>query len=151
MKLTNKWIIFFFLLALLNEDVGLRFGDKNNSTFFPDKSFATSTEQFYENYPPWYGRLYGPIYAWCPENEVNPSYIELILVEKYHIFAVSVQGYWEEFDDSYFPTKYRIYYSDNYQDWNEYPSQVSINWNLGKFGYWNAFDITYYLLVEICE
>lgn len=113
-----------FVLDLLSEDVGLKFEDKNDTKTFPDESLATSTAAFSGKYPPWYGRLYEPKSAWCPK---GTSYIELILVEKYYIFAVSVQGYWYKYLKYYFPTKYRISYSDNYQDWYQHPSQVSVN------------------------
>ena len=71
---------------------------------------------FEAGYEPKNGRLYMSG-SWCSLHQPT-SYIEIVLVEKYYIFAVSVQGFWESQSDVRFIEKYKISHSTNYQNWS---------------------------------
>lgn len=107
----------FVCLELVNEDLGFQYG---NSTVFPDESLATSPDEFDTNFAnPKDGRLYEPEKMWCPKLANEPFYLELILVKKYYIFAVSIQAKLLD-DDRNTKTNFSISYSDNYAIWQHY-------------------------------
>ena len=116
----------FFFLDLVNEDVGLQHG---KLATFPDQSLATSADQFSDNIDatkPDNGRLYKPSVFWCPKDNFKPNvYLELILVQEYYLFAVSVQGYLVSSAD--FTKDFRVSYSQDYADWEEYNQLFSVS------------------------
>jgi hypothetical protein len=100
--------------------VGFQYG---NSATFTDESFATTLKQFSTENKPRDGRLYKPQSFWCSRRAALPSYLELILVQEYYLFAVSVQGQTLS-DDSDFAMEFEISYSDNYANWKQYNTKT---------------------------
>ena len=121
------WIIPFFI-ELVNEDIGFQYG---KSATFPDVSLATSFNQFDEDHAnPRDGRLYKPWKFWCADDIFAPSYLELILVQKYYVFAVSVQVKTLTSNEA-FTINFTILYSDNYAHWTHYNSQFKVSYGYG--------------------
>ena len=99
-----------------------------NMEIFPDESLATSSDQFAKiTANPSDGRLYKPGKFWCPDAPFDPFYLELILVQKYYIFAVSIQGKLKIFDGSNFMMEFSISYSDNYASWFKYDRKFKVS------------------------
>lgn len=95
---------------------------------FPDESLATSSQQFDKDDPNLRnGRLYNPWEFWCPDSIKDPSYLELILAQKYYIFAVSIQG---QFGIQGFTDEVRIIYADDYENWKEYNTTFKVGWQI---------------------
>ena len=109
----------------MNKDIGFHYG----SGTFPDESLATSSEQFDKDHAnPRDGRLYKPSKFWCPSNISKPSYLELILVEKYFVFAVSVQGRRLTSDEN-FAINFGLSYSENYAHWRSCNSKFRVSFH----------------------
>ncbi len=109
---------------LVNKDVGFQYG---KSATFPDESLATSSDQFDKDHAnPRDGRLYKPWKFWSPLYFDDPSYLELILVEKYYIFAVSVQGQ-PQASKNNFTMNLAITYSNNYARWKKYNAKFRVS------------------------
>ena len=131
----------FFYLGLINEDIGLQYGKYSTLS---DASLATSSNQFdKDDANPRDGRLYKPLKFWCPADRYEPSYLEFILVEKYYIFAVSVQGQPLQSGDD-FASEFTIAYSTNYRKWKEFNAKYKV----GSYLYLMQF-ITTPLVVNI--
>ena len=82
---------------------------------FPDQSFPEKTMGKTKNGRDHkYGRLYLPDSSWC---SLETSYLEIVLVEKFYIFAVSVQGFFSKSSSISFTKKMRLHYSTDYQNW----------------------------------
>ena len=97
----------------MNNDIGFQYGD--SAAVFHNESLATSANQFdLVNSNPHDGRLYKPCKWWCPRSPFHSFYLELILVEKYYIFAVSVDG---RRTSSNFTKSFDVSYSDDYAKW----------------------------------
>ena len=116
----------YFCLELLSEDIGFQYG---KSASFPDGSFATSSNQFDEvPASPSNGRLYKPWTFWCPKSLFEYFYLELILVQKYYIFAVSIHGQLVSHKD--FRTDFSISYSQDYDIWQQYDGTFTVSYQL---------------------
>ena len=110
-----------FCLELLNEDIGFQY---NKS--FPDESLATSDVQFRKDFAhPSNGRLYKPWKFWCPSVHSESFYLELVLVQKYYIFAASIQGHFVSND---FKTEFTISYSLDYEKWQQYDTTFTVRY-----------------------
>ncbi|XP_028410342.1 uncharacterized protein LOC114532921 [Dendronephthya gigantea] len=109
---------------LLNNDIGFQYGASSN--VFPDESLATSSNQFDKVlHNPRDGRLYKPWEWWSPKNRYLPFYLELILVQQYYLFAVSVQGQ----STSNYMKDFRVSFSDNYRNWKDYNTKFIVNFD----------------------
>jgi hypothetical protein len=107
----------------VNEDIGFQYG---KSEIFPD-SLATSSDQFDNgDANPRNGKLYTPNKFWCPYDQSEASYLELILVQKYYIFAVSIQGR-PTSSGKIFTRAFSISYSDDYTNWEEYNTKFKVS------------------------
>ena len=110
-------------IELVNSDIGFQYG--NSSAFLPDESFATSPEQFKKDTNnPRDGRLYKPWKYFCQKDIRNFLYLELILVRRYYVFAISVQG---KRLSSTSNTGFMVSYSDNYFNWIDYYAKYSVS------------------------
>lgn len=123
-KLYFTQLSIFSCLELLNEDIGFKYGKSN---ILPDESLDTSTEQFNDIAPPYDGRLYKPGQFWCPIKAYKSSYLELVLVEKYYIFAVSIQGRALS-TDPYFVMDIHLSYSEKYSNWRKYDTTFKVSY-----------------------
>ena len=122
-------MILFILIPseLVNEDIGFQY---RKSATFPDESLATSSDQFDKVLAnPRDGRLYKPWKMWCPKDPSKDFYLELILVEKYYIFAVSVQAR-PRMSNNNFKMNLAISYSDNYASWKKYNAEFNVSFSL---------------------
>ena len=110
-------------LELVNGDIGFQYGD--SFAVLPDASFATSPEQFVKDTNnPRDGRLYKPWEFFCQKDLFDPFYLELIVVQKYYVFAISVQGKRSKVDRN---VGFKVSYSDNYADWMDYNRKYTVS------------------------
>ena len=109
------------------------------SAAFPDESLATSADQSDKTSAnPSNGRLYKPELFWCPKAPFRDFYLELILVQEYYIFAVSIQGKLRDFIDSNFTTDFSISYSGSYANWLKYDRKFKVSY-LNIVQIWSKF------------
>ena len=142
-----------FFLVLVNKDIGFHYG----SGTFPDESLATSSEQFDKDHAnPRDGRLYKPSKFWCPNNIFKPSYLELILVEKYFVFALSVQGRPVTSDEN-FAINFSISYSENYAHWKSCSSKFRVSFHhqcifkeIIEYRYGLAQKVNFQISLKVC-
>ena len=89
----------------------------SQSKEFPDQTFTEIKQKLtVSGKEPKYGRLYFPYSSWC-SSEKPTSYLEIVLVEKFYIFAVSVQGFFWKKSSILFTKEMRLLYSTDYQKW----------------------------------
>ena len=112
-----------FYLELLNEDIGFKYNG-----FFPDESLATSADQYKKGGAnPSNGKLYKPWTFWCPNDREKFFYLELVLVQKYYMFAVSIHGRLVTGD---FKTDFTISYSQDYASWPQYDATFTVSYQI---------------------
>lgn len=113
----------------MNNDIGFQYG--NSADVLPDESLATSSNQFQEDYidsHPRNGRLYKPWKSWCPRDPTEAAfYLELILVQKYYVFAVTVQANQGPQRNSMYMKNFSISYSEDYTNWTEYNTIYTVS------------------------
>ena len=104
-----------YFLELISEDIGLKYDSQSKK--FPDQSFpAIKMVNPVNGRDHKYGRLYLPDSSWC-SFERPTSYLEIVLVETFYIFAVSMQGFFRKSSSISFTKKVRLHYSTDYQNW----------------------------------
>ena len=108
----------------MNEDIGFQYG---KAATLPDESLSTSSGQFDKDHYPRNGRLYRPWEFWQPIYDGESFYLELILVQKHYIFAISVQGKLPTSNNN-FTMKFSITYSENYANWKQYNTNFRVSY-----------------------
>ena len=111
----------------MTNDIGFQYGKFGS---FSDQSLATSSSQFDKNKAnPVNGRLYTPWKFWCPKISYKSSYLELILVKKFYIFAATFHGQIsdEGRQSENFTMDISILYSNNYAEWEKYDKRFKVS------------------------
>ncbi|XP_046846179.1 receptor-type tyrosine-protein phosphatase S-like isoform X2 [Xenia sp. Carnegie-2017] len=111
---------------LLDEDLGFQYGNLTFLNYFHKGNFYR--DPLDAEIPPSNGRLYNPEGYRCSyKNEA--SFLELILVRSYFIFAFSIQEYYKSSHRNDIKINYTISYSSDYSSWKSYDKNFELKFD----------------------